>query len=105
MALNPAIGTGGHPYPAGVIGETQSAAYTGTASTAILVPVGVSLVAVQCSTAAYVTQGTPADAPTSANGMPLGAGQIIYLTVQGGLTTFRAVQSAAGGNIYVTAMG
>lgn len=82
-------------------GTTQKVAYTGTAGT-IANAVSSNVVRVVCTTDAFIAVGAAPTATTA--GMPVFANTPITLGVIDGVDKVSAIQSASGGDLYVTNM-
>lgn len=93
---------GNHPIPALRPGAvTQSVAYTGTAGV-ITNPVSSTVVRVYCTSDAFIAIGTTPVATTAWT--PVTAKVPEYFRVIPGVDKVSAIQSSAGGTLYVTDM-
>lgn len=76
-----------------------TAAYTGTASTAVVAPNNATAVFVWCTTDAAVSLRPDATAATTANGVILPAGTAVFLSCQPG-DNLSAIRLATSGSLY-----
>lgn len=81
----------------------QTVAYTGTAAASAAVGAQITVVRLVATTACFVFLSDAGTAATAANGVYLPAATELWLRVNTS-TKLSAIQSAAGGSLYITEM-